>query len=89
MGKTAKNEKIKLIAAFLNNSGVALCAAGALLPILALYTRAPNIAKAILDQKWFDELFPLVGSLIAVIFAFAFGIWLHFRALKVLDRLED
>jgi hypothetical protein len=82
MGKAAKNEKIKLRAAFYNNIAVALMGAGTLLPILALYSRFPDMTPG---QMWI-----FLGSTgLGCLTAFSFSLATHSKAVSILDKIED
>jgi ABC-type Na+ efflux pump permease subunit len=86
MGKAAENEKTKLRANFLNNCAAALCIAGGLLPILAVYVRIPDFAER---QPSFTETLAIICAGLAIILAVATGLFMHFLAIKQLNNLED
>ena len=76
MGKAADNELIKLRATFWNNLGVALLAAGALLPQIGMYGRAASLRD-------------YIGITVGTIVAFCMGAFCRFHADKIIKKIQD
>jgi hypothetical protein len=95
MGKTAKNERIKLKATYFNNCSVGLLLAGTLLPIVAAYRDIADIkhnvqslligTASLRDADIFQGL-TIVGGITS---AFIIAMLLRSEADKLLKSLED
>jgi hypothetical protein len=95
MGKTAKNEKIKLRATFFNNFGVAVGVAGYVLPLIVLIGKLPEIfwtsvAAATGDGppykvNWAALVAAAVGLLLATLIARR----CRYRADEIIGQIED
>jgi hypothetical protein len=79
MGKAADNERIKLTATLRNNISVGLVIGGAAIPILAVYSRLPDLSG------WPEMLLPLSGA----VTAFVAAALMHWWALAALRDIKD
>jgi hypothetical protein len=61
LSKAARNEQIKLAAAFINNLGVAVAFGGCIAPVLALLTSGPQLTALVFTL-------PVFGLLVGVAF---------------------
>ena len=87
MGKAARNEQIKMQAATMNNISVALGVGSFLVPVLGLWQHflrpiEPGLQMAIAVVSYFVTMF------IAVVAGFV-AMWLHGRAIRYLEKIED
>jgi hypothetical protein len=91
MGKTEKNERIKLTATFLNNIAVGLVVAGALVPYLSFISATaanqPFLFRITTPSE--AELKKFLAIFLVVIVAFIGAGVLHSMALKMLRNMED
>jgi hypothetical protein len=80
MGKTARNEQIKLKATFYNNLAITVLASGAFIPYLAFWPKHPFDNMDVRD----------IGStLVAIGVAFGAGCILRYKANEAIAQLED
>ena len=80
LGKTARNEAIKLKATFINNVGVGVFIAGLILPFLA-YTKDRTQAPSWSKEYWLLFFVLMIAGLIAL--------GCRVAAHKVICKLED
>jgi len=86
--KAGRNESLKLSAAFLNNIAVGIFAAGAAIPLLALYgpTAANPSPLSIFTWSGYTA---FVRWLLPLFVASICSAFLHFYAKELVGRIED
>jgi len=82
MGKTAKNEQIKLKAAFYNNLALALLASGAIIPYFTIWPSKHPFA----DVNAFKD---SLSAFVAIGLAFGLGLHCRLKAHWTIGELED
>lgn len=90
MGKTASNERIKLKAAYHNNIAVGLYLGGFLIPYLAIFQKAPQVAEfiaAAVDARVISVTLPDVAYGVAVLAAFVMAIGVAHSRRRFADKL--
>jgi hypothetical protein len=85
MGKVAKNEQIKLEAAFYNNVAVGVFIGGAFIPTLSIYYASSSLAE-ILERGQFNRILPTV---VAMFIAFIFASGARLYANHILTKIKD
>jgi hypothetical protein len=87
MGKTARNELLKLDATTANNTAVGLILAAVLLPVFSLFgSNSPSDLDALIASTHSQKgIFGACG----VIAAFVAAAWLHHSARQTISKIED
>ena len=88
MGKAGRNESLKLSATFLNNIAVGIFAAGAAVPLLALYAATTENPSPLSIFTW-SGYTAFLRWLLPLLVASICSAFIHLYAKELVERIED